>query len=232
MWHEAGHRSAVTALARCTAPASSHLFAVGYEDGSIRIWDSTTSSVHLTFNGHRKAVQSLRFDAAGMRLASGSQDTTVILWDLVAETGLFRLKGHRDLITDLAFVSDPEVRRATTSVLATTSESNGSGFLLSTSKDGLLKIWDLALQHCIETVVPGKGELWSLATLSVKHEHSTAEQFEDTLVITGSAEGEAKVWLLKGELLAMGLQGLTAPSTEDSPEGSSKLLVAQAALLG
>ncbi|PWN22325.1 WD40 repeat-like protein [Microstroma glucosiphilum] len=222
MWHEIGHRSPVTALTRCPAAASSHLFAVGYEDGSIRLWDSTTSSVHLTFNGHRKAVSSLAFDAAGMRLASGSQDTTIILWDLVAETGMFRLKSHRDLITDLAFVQLSVHSEASTSSLPEIIDVNASGHLLSTSKDGLLKIWDLALQHCIETVVPGKGELWSLAVLPIGREDAgSSERVGDSLVVTGSAEGEAKVWVLRAEVLAQGLQAMTGDGSD-----KEKVLVA------
>lgn len=66
------------------------MFAVGYADGSVRLWDSTLGSVRATFNGHRKAVTALAFDTQGVRLASGSQDTDLIVWDLVAEVGLYR----------------------------------------------------------------------------------------------------------------------------------------------
>ncbi|CAO1614464.1 unnamed protein product [Sympodiomycopsis kandeliae] len=232
MWHEIGHRSPVTALARCPSPTSSHLFAVGYEDGSIRIWDSTTSTAQLTFNGHRKAVSALTFDSSGMRLASASQDTTIILWDLVAETGIFRLKGHRDLVTDLAFVKTPS-SHPTDSVASSSSanpeSADGSGFLLSTSKDGLLKVWDLALQHCIETIVPGKGELWSLAVLE-NPPTSDSSTSSDSLVLTGSADGEVKLWSLQGHVLAAGLEALIAngdqnDSNGQKPEQSNKVLV-------
>jgi U3 small nucleolar RNA-associated protein 12 len=65
-------------------------FAVGYADGSIRLWSASAQSVIATFNGHKKAVTALTFDNVGARLASGSQDTDLILWDVVAEAGLFR----------------------------------------------------------------------------------------------------------------------------------------------
>jgi U3 small nucleolar RNA-associated protein 12 len=87
MWHETGHRSEVTSILRSP---HKNVFAVGYADGSIRIWDSDSSSVTTTFNGHRKAVTAMAFDESGTRLASGSQDTDIIVWDLVVETGLFR----------------------------------------------------------------------------------------------------------------------------------------------
>lgn len=65
-------------------------FAVGYADGSIRLWNNSTGTVISTFNGHKKSVTALAFDERGTRLASGSQDTDLIVWDVVAEAGLFR----------------------------------------------------------------------------------------------------------------------------------------------
>ena len=87
MWHESGHRAEVTCVARSPQKDT---FAIGYADGSIRLWSASASSVVATFNGHKKSVTALAFDQAGARLASGSQDTDLILWDVVAEAGLFR----------------------------------------------------------------------------------------------------------------------------------------------
>lgn len=87
MWHETGHRAEVTCIIRSPQKDT---FAVGYADGSVRLWSASEGSVISTFNGHKKAVTALTFDEAGARLASGSQDTDLILWDVVAEAGLFR----------------------------------------------------------------------------------------------------------------------------------------------
>ena len=87
MWHESGHRSEVTCIVQSPREGIS---AVGYADGSVRLWDARTSTVVVAFNGHKKAVTALAFDDSGSRLASGSQDTEVIIWDVLAETGLFR----------------------------------------------------------------------------------------------------------------------------------------------
>ena len=87
MWHEAGHRAEVSCMARSPQKDT---FAVGYADGSIRLWSASSGSVIATFNGHKKAVSTLAFDRSGTRLASGSQDTDLILWDVIGESGLFR----------------------------------------------------------------------------------------------------------------------------------------------
>ena len=34
--------------------------------------------------------------------------------------------------------------------------------LISCSKDGLVKVWDLATQHCSQTISGYKAEVWSL----------------------------------------------------------------------
>jgi U3 small nucleolar RNA-associated protein 12 len=87
MWHETGHRAEVTCILRSPQKDSC---AVGYADGSIRLWSAATGTVITTFNGHKKSVTALAFDEQGTRLASGSQDTDLIVWDVVAEAGIFR----------------------------------------------------------------------------------------------------------------------------------------------
>jgi U3 small nucleolar RNA-associated protein 12 len=87
MWHETGHRAEVTCIVRSPQP---DIFAVGYADGSIRLWNAASGSVVTTFNGHKKSVTALAFDPQGTSLASGSQDTDIILWDVIGEAGLFR----------------------------------------------------------------------------------------------------------------------------------------------
>ncbi|CDU24431.1 related to DIP2-Dom34p-interacting protein [Sporisorium scitamineum] len=240
-WHEIGHRSKVTSLAR--SPTDPDTFAVGYEDGSIRLWSAETNSTSVTFNGHKKAVIALTFDAQGLRIASASLDTDIILWDLVAETGLYRLRGHRDAVTAIAFVRTPSTLHqpsngASSSAAVAHTDPNAAGYLLSTSKDGLLKLWDLSLQHCVETMVHGSNEIWSLAVsqdvplaMQVSAKGKQPDQDDDdatdrnaiadggALVLTGSSDGDMKVWEISSEALSRGLQTVT--STDDKANGSS-----------
>lgn len=188
MWHETGHREAVTYI---TQSPQQDFFAVGYADGSVRLWNASTGSVVTTFNGHRKAITALAFSDAGTHLASGSQDTDLILWDIVGEAGLYRyettaifqshillfhrLRGHRDQITAVEFLPSADQPSA--------SASGVSGFLLTASKDTFMKLWDLSTQHCVQTIVADRSEIWSLAVSP-----------EKDLIFTGSGEGEVKAW--------------------------------------
>ena len=153
----------------------------------------------MNFNGHRSAITALVFDESGVRVASGAKDTDIIIWDLVAEVGLFRLRGHKDLITDIQFLQPRanEISMATNDVNSTDDDMKSSldyhhmGFLLTTSKDALIKIWDLGTQHCIEThVAQTNGECWSMGLSP-----------DGAGCVTAGNDGELTVW-------SIDLQGL------------------------
>ncbi|CCO33952.1 putative WD repeat-containing protein C3D6,12 [Rhizoctonia solani AG-1 IB] len=188
MWHETGHRAEVTCIRRSPVKET---FAVGYADGSIRLWNSVDGTVTVVFNGHRKAVTALAFDGTGARLASGSQDTELIIWDIVAETGLYRLRGHRDQITSISFVPS-----SITSNAPSSSTSESSAYLVTVSKDTFLKLWDLSAQHCIQTQVAHRSEIWSM---------EINDNEGNFFILTGSGDGEVKAWSLDGAVLQNGL---------------------------
>ena len=185
-WSDTSNSAQVTNV--CQSQIDLDIFAVGYEDGRIRLWDSRTATVVVAFNGHKSAVTHLQFDHSGVRLASGSRDTDIILWDLLAEVGLFRLRGHKDQITSLHFLRKPLDIESTPVNGATSGTDDGLGFLISTSKDALIKLWDLSSQHCIEThVAQSNGACWSLG---LSPDHSGC--------ITAGNDGELKVWSIDG----------------------------------
>lgn len=72
--------------------------AVGYGDGTVRIWDIIKGACETTLVGHKGATTALRYNKLGSLLASGSKDTDIIVWDVVGEAGLFSLRGHRDQV--------------------------------------------------------------------------------------------------------------------------------------
>lgn len=159
---------------------------MGYEDGSIRLWDSKIATVIVSFNGHKSAVTCFSFDNSGARLASGSRDTDVIIWDLVAEVGLFKLRGHKDQITGLSFLtpSPPNTIDEDGEIAVAEHSDTSEDFLLTTGKDSLIKLWDVASRHCIEThITQTNGECWSL---SISPDGSGC--------ITAGNDGELQVW--------------------------------------
>lgn len=212
MWHSTGLTSPVTYLTPAPTPYTSTsttpvTFAVSYQDGSIRLWsyDPSTPDVEaseiVTFNGHKKSVTIMTWDHDASRLASGGTEGEIVVWDRIGEVGLFRLKGHRAPITGLAFIPHPR--------------GGHPGWLVSISRDTYLKVWDLGTQHCVQTVVVGRGEVTSLA-VQEEAEESIVGQGEDAsegeehikgrwVVVTGSGYGEAQVYTIEKSQLARGM---------------------------
>ncbi|KAL2153899.1 hypothetical protein VTH82DRAFT_2575 [Thermothelomyces myriococcoides] len=194
-WRDENCKANVTAIAQSRTDPD--VFAVGYEDGSIRLWDSKIATSMVSFNGHKSAVTTLAFDKTGVRLASGAKDTDIIVWDLVAEVGQYKLRGHKDQVTGLYFIEpDPIVQGEDEeedgqALMAVDTES-AEGFLLTTGKDALIKLWDLTSRHCIEThVAQTNGECWALGV---------APDFSGC--VTAGNDGEMTVWALDVEALA------------------------------
>jgi len=158
-----GQKATVTCIR--LSPDELHL-AVGYHDGSIRIWKLNDGECKTTFQGHKSAVTCISFNADGSLMASGARDTDVVVWDPLGETGLYRLKGHKGDITDLKFC-------------------RAKKYLLSSSKDTFIRVWDLDTQHCVETVVGHHNEVWSFDINP-----------EETHLVTGSSDSELRVFKL------------------------------------
>lgn len=165
---------------------------MGYEDGSIRLWDSKIATVIVSFNGHKSAITCFSFDRSGARLASGAKDTDVIIWDLVAEIGLFKLRGHKDQITGLSFLTPLTIETTGEDGQMILGEHSDEEFLLTTGKDSLIKLWDVASRHCIEThVTQTNGECWALGISP-----------DGSGCITAGNDGELEVWSID----SLGLQ--------------------------
>ncbi|KAK1169905.1 WD repeat-containing protein 3-like [Acipenser oxyrinchus oxyrinchus] len=156
-----GNKQEVTYL--CPSPDGIHI-AVGYEDGSIRIFSLLNGESNVTFNGHKAEVTVFKYDHLGALLVSGSKDTDVIVWDVVNECGLYRLKGHKDAITQAMFLKTKNL-------------------LVTSSKDTFVKWWDLETQHCFKTMVGHCSEVWGLVLLS-----------DEKRIISGSADSELRAW--------------------------------------
>jgi U3 small nucleolar RNA-associated protein 12 len=156
-------RAEVTSL--CMSPDGQHV-AAGYSDGSVRIWDLGTAQCEAIFQGHKKAVSALRYNATGSLLASGGKDTDIVVWDVVAEAGQCRLRGHKDAVTDLVFL-----------------ERGPFPLILSCSKDTLAKVWEVESKHCVQTLVGHRNELWSVDT-----------DRSETRVVTAGKDTELRVW--------------------------------------
>ncbi|CAG8534966.1 1195_t:CDS:10 [Dentiscutata erythropus] len=198
-WLDINNKAEVTAIAKNPKIKDINYYRIfSYADGSIRIWNIEQSTFSLIFNGHRGAVTALTFDKSGTRLASGSKDTDLIIWDVIGEVGLFRMRGHKDQITAIRFLCKPQLG-------GVISEETPHGYILSSSKDTLLKLWDLSTQHCMETVVAHRSEIWDFDISK-----------DETLIVTGSDDSEMKLWTIDHDVLAQGLESESTLNDEST----------------
>lgn len=128
----------------------------------IRVWNTESWECECTLTGHSGAVTCLSYSENGEKLASGSQNTDIVIWDVTSETGLFTLRGHKGQITDLAFAA---------------------AYLITTSKDEQIKVWDLESERCVQTAVCHGGELWG-----VTHDPVTSR------LAVGGSDGELRIY--------------------------------------
>jgi len=171
---EVAHLGEVTCLA---LSPDGRTVAVGYHAGVINLFEVKTGLLKVTLHGHRSGgVACLVFSKGGTILASGGRDTDVILWDLVTESGLYRLKGHKDGVTGLVLFEG---------VREEGGEEGVPSHVVSVSKDALVKVWELATQHCVQTLTGHRSEVWSIEISP-----------DGKRMVTGAADRQLRVWNL------------------------------------
>jgi len=167
--------NSIEKVTRVTLKQSESICAVGYADGTVRIWNYETSALLQTLQGHKSSIACLAFNKNGHLLASGSSDTDIVLWDMVSETGVARLRGHIDQVTSVLFWE----------LGLKSANSEGTARIISSSKDRFIRIWSIELQLCLQTIAEHKLEVWCLALNS-----------SQTRLVAGSSDKFLRLWSL------------------------------------
>ncbi|NUK90284.1 PD40 domain-containing protein, partial [Streptomyces lunaelactis] len=76
------------------------------EDGTARLWDTTTGRTRKTLTGHKDTVYSVAFSPDGRTLATAGEDGTARLWDTTTGRTRKTLTGHKDTVYSVAFSPD------------------------------------------------------------------------------------------------------------------------------
>ena len=177
----------------------------------------------VTFRGHRNAVTSIAFAEDGAMLASGGKDTEVVVWDCLEERGVFRLKGHKGEITSVTFAMSGEAakRKYEEGRNRKKKDVPGAAFddlvatndvaLVTTSKDGFAKVWDLVGRRCCQTLSGFGGECWASA-------------YSEHVSILGGGCEERESLKATRRSLRLEILAIFASRTESSPSAYAAML--------
>lgn len=170
-----GHLTRVWAVA-CSADG--RRVASASDDGTVRLWDPRTGECVHVMTGHTDWIRTLAFDPSGERLASAGEDGRVLLWDVARGTLAARIETGMPRVFGVTFCDGGRCVAAGgsgTAIALFSSEGAPIGglaghdgvvsavvaldaagpTLASCSKDGTVKVWDLASRECIRTLEVG-----------------------------------------------------------------------------
>jgi WD40 repeat protein len=172
---------------------SNTLITAGH-DRTARIWD-VASTKGFALTGHRREVNDALlnpkpgWDQDAWYAATASDDTRAALWKAAEPANPFYLTGHKKQVTGLAWTRD-------------------GNWLATTSRDGKIGIWDVA--HATHNAVAFlEGHTDSVWTPDL------VETPEKTWLVTPSADGTARLWILPS--------GEKAKFSKNKPEDSEVL---------
>jgi WD40 repeat protein/transcriptional regulator with XRE-family HTH domain len=147
-----------------TFNTSGSLFAAGTTNGEIRLWETVSLKLLLTFWGHTDGVRSVAFSPDGRLLASGSTDQIVCLWDVT--TGMLRksLYGHSGSVRSIAFHPNGQI-------------------VASGSEDRSIRIWEISTGQCVKELYGHTNWIRSIAFSP-----------DGTTLISGGDDQSIRIW--------------------------------------
>ena len=187
-----GNNDEVTDLRFLTTDRGMEILAVSTNSEHIRLFNADNFNCIATLTGHTDIV--LTLDAVTLPsgqclLASGSKDSTVRIWTIPEGKCIAVGQGHVSAVSSVAF-----------------SRKRSSGFIVTGGTDKLLKVWDTSTLE-LDSDSPAKLRVISAVAAHDKDINSVALSPNDAVLVTGSQDRMAKVWMLPSLLAGPVLKG-------------------------
>ena len=141
-------------------------------DGSAKVWDTTTGICLLTLEEHVAEVMSATFSNDGSKIVTASSDETARIWNANTGISLISLEGHQGWVSHAVF-------------------SNDCSKIVTSSFDKSAKIWNPKTGECLLTLQGHQGLV-----------RSAIFARDDSKIITASDDCTARIWdSITGECL-------------------------------
>lgn len=201
-------RAAAVALAQ-----NKRWIATGGEDKSAQIWDiETTQRIHVLAD-HKFEVTALAFSPDDRMLATGDFKGHVRLWNVESGELIGKIEGHTGKITSIVFLDEgrqvatssldrtvgqwkiPSGKELTSIILkhpdsvVTMKLIPGTGNLVTSCADRIVRIWDPSKATVIETIGPFAGDIDSISISSD----------EKSLIVGNSKSHTVHLWDLTSQ---------------------------------
>ncbi|KDQ58713.1 hypothetical protein JAAARDRAFT_206574 [Jaapia argillacea MUCL 33604] len=157
-----------------------NLFALGFGNGTVQVWNNRTHLPGGSFTMHSGAVRTISFSDHGSHFISGSDDMSAA----VGEMGLIKrrvhlLKGHSRLVSSVAI--SPKFTHSPNPVSLFVDK--GDQLALSASWDSTVRVWDIVTGVCLRTLKGHGGEV-----------NSAVFSPSGRYIITGSNDKTVRIW--------------------------------------
>merc|ERR1711892_303903 len=146
-----GHTDTVQDIAFDT---TGKLLASSSADLSIKLWDIKTGFCEHTLTGHADWVRMVRPSPSGLLIASCSNDHSVKVWDLNKKDCKTDLREHDNVVECIEWAPEEGAAPENVHKAAGLDPKTKSGpFLVSGSRDKLIKFWDVTSGLCLFTLI-------------------------------------------------------------------------------
>lgn len=176
MWKSA-HQGPIKMLC-FNASSTTSLIASGGTDGTVRIWDYQRKTCVGSLRGCSGVLTVLEFspDAKSRTVFAAGSDHVIHAWNYETRDVAYTLAGHLTQVTSLSFTGDGR-------------------FLVSSGRDKVLILWDLAT-HAQIRVVPTYETIESAVILAndVRLPNNVRLSDDQIYAASAGADGRIKVW--------------------------------------
>ncbi len=198
----------------CSIAIDNGMLYLGCDEGEIQIWNLETMKCEKTVEGHKDRVTCLIISDGKLYSSSTDQKSPMKIWDLktmeCSHTLTGSLGGIRAFVlSGSKIITNSASQRIQVWDLSIGENRSGSFIghtqrvlsfliyenqLISASRDGMIKIWDLDSLQCLDFLAGHCGRVKSLV-LSGKY------------LISGSMDSTIKIWDLKTKQCLVTLEG-------------------------